>query len=108
MLITFALLTIYRLAAQVPAPGVNRLFLSQLFEQGGSGQPELFASLIRTLDGRSDLQPVVAHTRILTPDQPPPVGDHVLLRRLVLAEEVVRRVVLSIIHGGHGTVYTQA
>ena len=38
LLITFALLAIYRLAAQVPAPGVNRLVLQQLFEQGGSGQ----------------------------------------------------------------------
>lgn len=75
---------------------------------GSSGQPELFASLIRALDGRRDLQTVVAYTRILTPDELPPVGEHVLLRRLVLAEEVARRVDLSIIHGGHGTVYTQA
>jgi preprotein translocase subunit SecY len=37
LLITFALLALYRLAAQVPAPGVNRLVLQQLFE-GGSGQ----------------------------------------------------------------------
>lgn len=38
LLITFALLALYRLAAQVPAPGVNRLVLQQLFAQGGSGQ----------------------------------------------------------------------
>ncbi len=38
LLITFALLAIYRLAAQVPAPGVNRLVLQQLFTQEGSGQ----------------------------------------------------------------------
>ena len=38
LLITFALLAIYRLAAQVPAPGVNRLVLQQLFTQQGSGQ----------------------------------------------------------------------
>lgn len=38
LLITFALLALYRLAAQVPAPGVNRLVLAQLFEGGGSGQ----------------------------------------------------------------------
>jgi preprotein translocase subunit SecY len=38
LLITFALLAIYRLAAQVPAPGVNRLVLEQLFTQEGSGQ----------------------------------------------------------------------
>jgi preprotein translocase subunit SecY len=38
LLITFALLTIYRLAAQIPAPGVNRLVLQQLFTQPGSGQ----------------------------------------------------------------------
>lgn len=38
LLITFALLAIYRLAAQVPAPGVNRLVLQQLFAQEGGGQ----------------------------------------------------------------------
>jgi len=38
LLITFALLAIYRLAAQVPAPGVNRLVLQQLFAQGGDQQ----------------------------------------------------------------------
>jgi len=38
LLITFALLAIYRLAAQVPAPGVNRLVLQKLFTQEGSGQ----------------------------------------------------------------------
>ena len=38
LLITFALLALYRLAAQVPAPGVNRLVLQQLFTQEGSGQ----------------------------------------------------------------------
>ena len=38
LLITFALLAIYRLAAQVPAPGVDRLVLQQLFTQEGSGQ----------------------------------------------------------------------
>ncbi len=38
LLITFALLALYRLAAQVPAPGVNRLVLEQLFTQEGSGQ----------------------------------------------------------------------
>ncbi|GMR11103.1 MAG: preprotein translocase subunit SecY [Anaerolineae bacterium] len=38
LLITFALLALYRLAAQVPAPGVNRLVLQQLFAGGGSGQ----------------------------------------------------------------------
>ena len=38
LLITFALLALYRLAAQVPAPGVNRLVLQQLFEQGGAEQ----------------------------------------------------------------------
>ena len=30
------------------------------------------------------------------------------MRRLVLAEEVARRVDVAIIHGGHGTTYTQA
>ena len=44
LLITFALLAIYRLAAQVPAPGVNRLVLQQLFTQEGSG-PTLFGLL---------------------------------------------------------------
>ncbi|MEE9216395.1 MAG: preprotein translocase subunit SecY [Anaerolineales bacterium] len=38
LLITFALLALYRLAAQIPAPGVNRLVLQQLFTQEGSGQ----------------------------------------------------------------------
>ncbi len=38
LLITFALLALYRLAAQVPAPGVNRLVLQQLFAGEGGGQ----------------------------------------------------------------------
>ncbi len=38
LLITFALLALYRLAAQVPAPGVNRLVLQQLFAGGGGGE----------------------------------------------------------------------
>jgi preprotein translocase subunit SecY len=38
LLITFALLALYRLAAQVPAPGVNRLVLEQLFAGEGGGQ----------------------------------------------------------------------
>ena len=38
LLITFALLALYRLAAQVPAAGVNRLVLQQLFAQEGNQQ----------------------------------------------------------------------
>ncbi len=78
------------------------------FAMGSSGQPELFRSILGYLDTRTDLQVVVAYTNILRADQLPPVGEHVLLRRLVLAEEVARRVDVAIIHGGHGTVYTQA
>lgn len=75
---------------------------------GSSGNPELFSSIVRYLDTRHDLQPVVAYTNIVTEEQLPEVSDRVLLRRLVLAEEVARRVDLAIIHGGHGTTYTQA
>ena len=78
------------------------------FAMGTSGQPDLFLSIIHYLDRRRDLQSVVAYTEILPPEQLPAVGKHVLLRRLVLAEEVARRVDLSIIHGGHSTMYTQA
>lgn len=49
LLITFALLAIYRLAAQVPAPGVNRLVLQQLFAQGG--QEQAFFGLLDLLSG---------------------------------------------------------
>lgn len=38
LLITFGLLAIYRLAAHVPVPGVNRLAISQLFAQPGGAQ----------------------------------------------------------------------
>ncbi len=38
LLITFVLLVIYRLAAHVPAPGINRLAVQRIFNQGGSGQ----------------------------------------------------------------------
>ena len=75
---------------------------------GSSGNPELFSSIVGYLDTRHDLQPVVAYTNIVTEEQLPEVSDRVLLRRLVLAEEVARRVDLAIIHGGHGTTYTQA
>ena len=78
------------------------------FAMGTSGQPDRFLSIIRYLDRRRDLQPVVAYTNIITPEQLPAVGDHIMLRQLVLAEEVARRVDLSIIHGGHSTMYTQA
>jgi len=78
------------------------------FAMGSSGEPELFLSIINYLNGRNDLQSVVAYTSILSPRQLPKVGKHVLLERLVLAEEVTQRVDLAIIHGGHGTVYTQA
>ena len=45
LLITMALLTIYRLAAQVPAPGVNRLALQALFSQPDGGGTPLFGLL---------------------------------------------------------------
>lgn len=38
LLITLGLLAIYRLAAHVPVPGVNRLAISQLFAQPGGAQ----------------------------------------------------------------------
>lgn len=75
---------------------------------GSSGNPKLFSSIVRYLDTRHDLQPVVAYTNIVTEEQLPDVSGRVLQRRLVLAEEVARRVDIAIIHGGHGTTYTQA
>lgn len=38
LLITFGLLVIYRLAAHVPAPGIDRAAVQQIFGQGGTGQ----------------------------------------------------------------------
>ena len=38
LLISLGLLSIYRLAAQFPVPGVNRLALEQIFTGGGTGQ----------------------------------------------------------------------
>ena len=75
---------------------------------GSSGNPDLLLSIIRWLNRQKDMQAVVAYTNILAPERLPPVSEQVLLRRMVWAEAVTRLVDLCIIHGGHGTVYTQA
>ena len=49
LLITIALLSVYRLAAHVPAPGVNRIALAQLFADPGAGGT--FIGLLDLLSG---------------------------------------------------------
>lgn len=75
---------------------------------GCSGQKKMFSSIINYLDSREDLQSVVAYTIILGEDETPVVSDRTLLHQIVFAEQVTAQVDLCIIHGGHGTVYTQA
>jgi preprotein translocase subunit SecY len=51
LLISLGLLSIYRLAAHVPVPGVDRIALSQLFSGGGGGGGETLIGLLDLLSG---------------------------------------------------------
>lgn len=51
LLISLGLLSIYRLAAHVPVPGVDRLALAQLFSGSGGGGGETLIGLLDLLSG---------------------------------------------------------
>ena len=76
LLITFGLLAIYRLAAHVPAPGVNRLALSQLFAQPGGAQT--FFGLLDLLSGGT-----VSNFSVLAMGVYPYITGQIILQILV-------------------------
>lgn len=77
------------------------------FAMGSSGNKDLYLRILHAL-ARTGHNVIAAYTTILRPDEIPRLGDHVLLRKLVPAEQVNRMADLAVLHGGQGTIYTAA
>ena len=77
------------------------------FAMGSSGNKELYLRVLRALAGTGH-NIIAAYTSILNPGEIPRLGDRVLMRRLIPAEQVSPMADLAVLHGGQGTVYTAA
>jgi preprotein translocase subunit SecY len=76
LLITLALLVIYRLASHVPVPGVDRAALAQIFAQGGAGSTLL--NLLDLLSGGT-----VSNFSVLAMGVYPYITAQIILQLLV-------------------------
>jgi len=74
---------------------------------GSSGEKGLYLRVLHALSGTGH-NVIAAYTSILSENEVPHLGEHVLLRRLVPAERVNQMADLAVLHGGQGTIYTAA
>ena len=81
---------------------------SILLSMGSSGDEKLFLKILQTLNNTS-YRVIAVYTNILKEIELPKLNNNIILKKYVPSiEELHKKVDLSIIHGGQGTVYTTA
>ena len=81
---------------------------SILLSMGSSGDKKLFIKILQTLNNTSN-RVIAVYTNILKESELPKLNKNIMLKKYVPSiEELHKKVDLSIIHGGQGTVYTTA
>ena len=75
---------------------------------GSSGDKKLFLNILQTLN-KTPYGVIAVYTNILRDNELPELNKNIMLKKFVPSiEELHKKVDLSIIHGGQGTVYTSA
>ena len=81
---------------------------SILLSMGSSGDKKLFLKILQTLNNTS-YRVIAVYTNILKDSELPKLNKNIMLKKYVPSiKELHKKVDLSIIHGGQGTVYTCA
>ena len=79
-----------------------------LLTMGSSGNKELYLDILKALNNTS-YRVIAVYTNILEESELPKLNNNILLKKYVPSiEKIHKKVDLSIIHGGQGTVYTAA
>jgi UDP-N-acetylglucosamine:LPS N-acetylglucosamine transferase len=81
---------------------------SILLTMGSSGDKQLYLSLLKALN-KTNYRVVAVYANILTESELPTLNDNILLLKFVPSLDTIhKKVDISIIHGGQGTVYAAA
>jgi len=81
---------------------------SILLSMGSSGDKKLFLNILQTLN-KTSYRVIAVYTNILKDNELPELNKNIMLKKYIPSiEELHKKVDLSIIHGGQGTVYTSA
>ena len=81
---------------------------SILLSMGSSGDKKLFINILQALNN-TPYRVIAVYTNILKENELPNLNNNIMLKKYVTSiEELHKKVDLSIIHGGQGTVYTAA
>lgn len=87
---------------------LNRPEKSILLSMGSSGEKQLFLNIIECFN-KTDFNVIAVYSNILNKDELPETNENILFTEFVPSVEMLmKKVDLSVIHGGRGTVYSAA